>query len=202
MAKQPASAERDRVVDDRLRGVELLALHLEAAERVDRLRRQPDVAHDGDLGVEDGRDRVEPLAPAFELHRAGAGADERGGVVHGLVAAHVVAEPRQIADDQRARLRAGDRADVVHHVVDRHLQRVVVAEHDHGDGVADEDHVDPGGVDHAGRRRVVRRDHHERSTLALRVPDPRRGHRQLRQKHSSLHLHRPGPFGSRRSRAA
>ena len=67
--------ERDRVVGERLRGVELLALHLEAAERVDRLRREPDVTHHRDLGVEDRLHRVEPLAAAFELHRARARAD-------------------------------------------------------------------------------------------------------------------------------
>ena len=62
--------ERDRVVGERLRGVELLALHLEAAERVDRLRGEADVAHHRDLGVEDRLHRVEALVAAFELHRA------------------------------------------------------------------------------------------------------------------------------------
>ena len=76
--------ERDRVVGERLRGVELLALHLEAAERVDRLRREADVAHHRDLGVEDRVHGVEPLAAAFELHRARARAHERGRVAHGL----------------------------------------------------------------------------------------------------------------------
>ena len=71
-AKQPASASATASSTMRLRGVELLALHLEAAERVDRLRREADVAHHRDLGVEDRRDRVEPLAAALELHRAGA----------------------------------------------------------------------------------------------------------------------------------
>ena len=78
--------ERDRVVDDRPGRVELLALHLEAAERVDRLRREAEVAHHRDLGVEDRLHRVEALAAAFELHRARAGADERGRVAHGLLA--------------------------------------------------------------------------------------------------------------------
>ena len=75
---------------------------------------------------------------------------------------HVVAHPREIADDQRFRSRPGDRRDVVGHVVDRELQRVVVAEHDHRDGVADEDDVGAAVVDHARRRRVVRGHHDER----------------------------------------
>ena len=109
MREAAGLGQRDRVVDDRLRGVELLALHLEAAERVDRLRREPDVAHHRDLGVEDRGDRVEALATALELHRAGAGPDELGRVVHGLVAAHVVAEPRQVADDRAAAASRGRR---------------------------------------------------------------------------------------------
>ena len=72
--------ERDRVVDDLPGGVEGLALHPEPAEGVDRLRREADVAHHRDLGVEDGVDGVEPLATALELHRAGTRAHERGGV--------------------------------------------------------------------------------------------------------------------------
>ena len=102
--------ERDRVVGERLRGVELLALHLEAAERVDRLRREADVAHHRDLGVEDRLHRVDALAAAFELHRARTGAHERRRVVHGLLAVHVIAEPRQVGDDERVRTRARDRA--------------------------------------------------------------------------------------------
>ena len=107
------------------------------------------MAHHRDLGVEDGAHRVEPLAPTFELHRAGAGADERRRVADGLLARHVVAHPRQVADDERLRLRARDRADVVRHVVDGDVQRVVVAEHDHRERVADEDHVDARFVDDA-----------------------------------------------------
>ena len=148
--------ERDRVVDELARGVERLALHLEPADRIHRLGREPEVAHHGDLGVEDRVHRVEALAAAFELHRAGAGAHELRGVADGLLARHVVAHPRQVADDQRARLGARDRADVVRHVVGGDVQRVVVAEHDHRDGVADEDHVDARGVDRARTARRTR----------------------------------------------
>ena len=61
--------ERDRVVDDRPRGLEVLALHAEAAEGVNGLRREAEVAHHRDLGVEDraarrrgacGRPRASP----------------------------------------------------------------------------------------------------------------------------------------------
>ena len=82
IAKQPASSERVRVVDERERRRSFLALHLEAAHGVDRLRREAEVSHHRDLGVDDRLDHREPLAPALELHRLRAGADERRGVAH------------------------------------------------------------------------------------------------------------------------
>ena len=166
--------QRHRIVDDAPCRVELLALHLEAADRVDRLRREAQMAHHRDLGVEDGRDRVEPLAAALELHRAGAGADQRRRVADRLLARHVVAHPRQVAHDERPRLRARHRTDVVRHVLGGDLQRVVVAEHDHRERVAHEDHVDAGTVDDPRARRVVRGDHDE-GFAALGRDDVRRG---------------------------
>ena len=63
----------------------LLALHPEAAHGVHRLRGEAEVAHHGDLGVDDGLDDRHPLGAALELHRLGAGPDEGGGVAHGVV---------------------------------------------------------------------------------------------------------------------
>ena len=105
----------------------------------------------------------------------------------GVVGGDVVAHPRQVGDDERLlglavgrrrRQAPGDGAGVVGQVVDGDLQGVVVAEHDHGDGVADEDQVDAGLVGHAGAGRVVGRDHHERRLDAvtdLAGPDGGRG---------------------------
>ena len=63
MAKHAGLDERLGVVDQGAGGVELLALHLEAAHGVHRLRREADVAHHRDLGVDDGLDHRHPLAP-------------------------------------------------------------------------------------------------------------------------------------------
>jgi hypothetical protein len=52
-------------------------------------------------------------------------------VAHRLLDGHVVAHPRQVADDERLRASTRDGGDVVRHVVDRDLERVVVAEHHH-----------------------------------------------------------------------
>ena len=188
--------ESDRVVDDVTRGVERLALHAQPAERVDRLRREPDVAHHRDLGVEDRLDRVDALVATFELHRAGARAHERGRVADRLLARDVVAHPRQVADDECLRLRARDRGDVVRHVVDGDVERVVVTEHDHRQRVADEDHVDPGFVDDARGGRVVGRDHDERCARALAGDDVGRA-RRTRRGHLATSTVQ-GTHGSRR----
>jgi hypothetical protein len=136
------------------------------------------VAHHRDLGVEDRLDHRQPLAAALELHGLGAGPDEPRRVVHGVDRGGVVAEPRQVGDDEglrrlpvggRAGQAAGHRGGVVGQVVDGDLERVVVAEHDHGDRVAHEDQVDPGLVGHAGSRGVVGRDHDERLAPVARL---------------------------------
>ena len=70
----------------------------------------------------------------------------------------VVAHPRQVADDQRALGLARATAATwwaMSAVVD--LERVVVAEDDHGQRVADEDEVDAGLVRDAGARARRRR---------------------------------------------
>ena len=140
------------------------ALHLEATHRVDRLGGQTDMAHHWDLGVDDLLDHRESLTPALKLHRVRTGTHQPSSIAHCLLRRDVVAHPGQVADDVAVGLGPGDRRRVVHHVVDRHLQGVVVPEHDHGDGVADENEVGTGLARDASAGCVVRRDHHERLT--------------------------------------
>ena len=140
------------------------ALHLETTHRVDRLGSETDMAHHRDLGVDDLLDHRESLASALELHRVRTGPHQPSGIANRLLRRDVVAHPGQVGDDVAVGLGPGDRRRVVHHVVDRHLQGVVVPEHDHGDGVADENEVGTGLARDASTRCVVRRDHHERIT--------------------------------------
>ena len=186
MAKQPAAARALASATSSSAALVLAALHLEATHGVDGLRGEPEVSHHGDLGVDDRLDHRQPLAAALELHALRPGPDELGGVLHGLDLGGVVAHPRQVGDDERLRLDAlrcrarqatGHGRGVVGEVVDGDLQGVVVAEHDHGDGVTDEDQVHPRLVGHPRAGRVVGRDHHERLAAVddLASPDGGRG---------------------------
>ena len=63
-----------------------LALHLEAAQRVDALRRKADMGAYGDLAVDDGTDAVRHFHTAFQLHGVGARLlHEAAGVHHRVV---------------------------------------------------------------------------------------------------------------------
>jgi hypothetical protein len=62
-----------RVRFDRRPIVFVATLRAERAERVDRLRGQPDMAHDGRAALDQERNRLRHAAPAFELDGAAAG---------------------------------------------------------------------------------------------------------------------------------
>ena len=117
-----------------------------AAHGVDRLRREPQVPHHRDLGGDEGLDHRDPDGPPLELHGVGAGPDQGGAVADGVRRVEVVAEPRKVAHEQRLGLGPGHRRGVVDHVVDGHLQGVLVAQDVVGQRVADQDDVNPGGV--------------------------------------------------------
>lgn len=120
------------------------------------------MTHDGNLSIDDGIDHRHPLGATLQLDRLGTGTDQRRGVAHRIMTTGVVAHPWQVAHDERLRPGPSDRCGVMHHVVDGHLKGVLVSEGNHGQRVSDEDHVDTAGIGDAGRRGVVRRNHHQR----------------------------------------
>ena len=145
----PGGFERLRVVDERERGVVLTPCTLNPPMACTDCGVSPMWPITGISASTMASIIGTRLRPPSSFTACGAGANQRGRVADRVVDRHVVAHPRQVADDQRRRLGPGDRGRVVGHVVDGHLQRVVVAEHDHGDGIADEDHVDARLVGHA-----------------------------------------------------
>ena len=179
------------VIDEGQRRIVLTTLDPETAHGVDRLRGQTDMAHDRDLGVDEGLDHRDALTTALELDALGTGPDECRGVAHRVLDRDVVAEPRHVGDDQRRGRGPGHRCRVMRHIGHRDLQGVVVAEHDHGDGIADQDEIDAGGIGHARTRCVIGGDHHQWdiATADLATLDRRHGGTCA---HWSL-LNRPAP---------
>ena len=102
----------------------------------------------------------------------------------------LVAHVGHVADDQRGGRPAPHRRRVADHVVHRHRQGGVEAQHRHAQAVADEDHVDPGLLLEVGGRVVV-----------AGQPRDRRAVRDLREQRRQGHLlalgHGPVPPGRR-----
>ena len=85
-ASHAGAIERNRIAHELLDRVQRLALNLVAAHDVDRLRREPDVSGDGNLGVDHAADHVHALLAAFHLDRLGAAFFHKaGGIVNGFV---------------------------------------------------------------------------------------------------------------------
>ena len=137
------------------------------------------MSHDGDLGREDRLYGCEPAAPAFELDCDGARPNELGGVASGVERLQVVSHPRQVADDECSRAGTGNSRDVVHHVFDPDVQRVLVAEHDLGESVTDEDDVHAGSIDETSPRLVVGGDHDDGVIPVAPLTRPYRRHGHL-----------------------
>ena len=149
-----------------------LTLHFEPAELIHRLRRQADVPHHGNAGLDEFPHRLRRALAAFELHSAAAGLlHEPRRVLHRVLPAGLVAAERHIADDQCV-LRAADYGlSVMQHVVHRHRQRRVITEDHHAERVANENDVSPAILDEPRGRTVVGRHHHDLRAIVLHLDD-------------------------------
>jgi hypothetical protein len=132
------------------------------------LRREPEVRHDRDAGVDEGPDLPGVVGAALELDRGGpALLHEPHGGLEGLGGGDLVGAEGQVGDDQRAR-RAADHGLGQHQqLVDRDRDGRVVPEDVVGGGVADQEHRDAGLVEHAGRGEVVGGEHRPPLTRVL-----------------------------------
>ena len=145
-----------------------LALHLVAAELVDRLRRQAEVAHHRDAGLDEQAHRLGDARAALQLDGLRAALLEHAaGVAQGVGGAGLVAHERHVGDDVRLAGGADDGLHVVQHLVHGHGDRGVVAEDDVAEAVADEDERDAGLFDEAGGRVVVGGDHDDLLAASL-----------------------------------
>ena len=103
-AKAPASAIAAASAETRSACRSTAALHLEAAGRVDRLRHQPDMAHDRDAALGQKPHGVGHLGTAFELDRGATGLGQNPRrAAERLLARFLIAAERHVDDHQRLR---------------------------------------------------------------------------------------------------
>ena len=148
-----------RIALDVPRRVRRFALHVKSAHRVDRLRRQPDVAHHRNFGFHQPVNQFEAPLAALDFHGFRAALfHEAHRVAHRILDRHVEAAVGHVGDEQRVARAAANRAHVMQHFVERDRQRAVVAEHGHADRIAHENDVHAGFIEQARGRIVVCRE--------------------------------------------
>ena len=150
----------ERVGDERIRVLRASGLLDVAANLVHRLRLQSEVSHHRDADVHHPAHGIEHRTSTLELDGGGSALLEQPArVAHGLFDADLIREERHVGHDERARGAPHDGARVMEHVVERHGERVLVAEHDHAHRVADQDARPRRLVQQARHRRVVGGQH-------------------------------------------
>jgi hypothetical protein len=168
-----------RVVENALLFGDFLAARLVAAELVDALRREAEVAHHRDARIGEALHGRSERSAAFEFDGLGeAFLEQAAGVAQASFDADLVAQERHVADHHGALHGATDELAVVDHLVHRHRHRGVAALHDGGHRVTDEDDIDAGAVEQAREQVVV--GGQRRDALTLRLHRAQRGGRDLR----------------------
>ena len=136
-----------------------LALHLVAAHDVHGLRRQAEVAADGDATVDEEFDGFRHVAAAFQLDHLGAGRHQRDGVAESLFRRFLVAAERHVGNDESAVRAAFDGSGMVGDVGDGHRKRGVVALDHIAQRIADQQTFNTGAVEQTGEAGVVGGEH-------------------------------------------
>ncbi len=132
---------RAGIGQQRLGGI-AAALHLVAAKRVDRLRRQPDMRHHRHAARHQKRDGFGHVPPAFQLDRRSAClGHQMCCAAKCLFGAFLVAAERHVDDQHRSGQPARHCAPVHHHHLHRHAQRRGQTVQHHAHTVADQHHI-------------------------------------------------------------
>ena len=125
--------------------------------------------HDRDLGVEQGSDQSGPLAPPLDLDRRRPPLLQEAARIPDRVApAGLKGHVRHVPHHQGAARRARHGARVVEHFLHRDREGALVPEHIVPETVADQEDIDPGGIEDACRGVVVGGQHDD---LATGPPD-------------------------------
>ncbi|KND88105.1 Ubiquitin-like protein ATG12 [Tolypocladium ophioglossoides CBS 100239] len=163
---------RERILEEPQRAVARLALHAEASQGVLPLGSEADVTEHGDAGRGDSADRRRHFLAALELDALDPplldGADRRA---QRLLWRDFIRAHRQIANlaSQHVIL-------AVAAALTENLAGVLHAERDHGQAVANENHVHARVVGNVGAGEVVRREHGDGVALFMQGPQGPQGH--------------------------
>jgi hypothetical protein len=133
---------------------------------VDRLRRQPEVTHDGNAGADQGRDHVLVAGHAFELDSLCARAHE-GCRRTSAAGTPLRKERKGMSPIRNASAPAPDRGRMPGHHFDGRRQRVGISVHDHRGAVADQQAVDGGRLERACEGGVVAGRHRDLAARRL-----------------------------------
>ena len=146
------------------------------AKLVDALRRQAEVAHDGNAGREDAFDALADFGAAFELDGVGAALlHDADGALQRFQRIALVRAEGEVDHDEGLLGRPHHALCMVDHLVQRDRQGGLVAGHHVGGAVADEDDVDPGPVNDAGHGVIVRGEHGDFLAVVLHFLEHLRG---------------------------
>jgi hypothetical protein len=127
-----------------------------AAEFVDGLRREAEVAHDGDSDVDHAADVGDEGGAALEFDSVGAGLlEEACSGADGVFDAGAVGAEGHVGDDVGPLGSADDGSGVIDHLVEGDGDGGAVSLDDAAERVSNEDGIDAGFVDEAGEGGVV-----------------------------------------------
>ena len=150
MAATPARSSAAASAQQGVDGGRGLALHLVAAHAVHGLGRESDVADDRNLRVEDAADDGKARDSALDFDRLGAAfLDEAHGVLHRLAAAGVIGAEGHVCHQEGVVHGAAHGAGVMQHLLHGDRQGAVIAEHDLGKRVSDQDEIHAGFIGQA-----------------------------------------------------
>ena len=141
------------------------ALHLVAPYGVHTLRREPEVSADRHASSLQKGHCVGKPATALELDHLRAHGHERGSILIGLLGRDLVAPKWHVGHHQSHRLGTGHAGRVIRHIFQGDRQGGVVALQDHTQGIANEQNLHPGCIEHMGKGCVIAGEHGEPLTL-------------------------------------
>ena len=114
------------------------------------------MTHNRNTGVHDGTHAIGITSPSFQFHSLTIGfLHDAAGIFHRVIDRRLVRHERHIHHHKRVPGTTADGFSMVYHVVNGHGQRILVAQHNVAQGVADKNHVDTGLVNDACRMVII-----------------------------------------------